>query len=263
MGYSPIKKGRGPYTLYVAKPELEQKYVVENLNRWQCAEYFGISKGTLENLLKFHRVAKDHRPGRLRPGKKPKTEPKALICTDDEFREMRQTMTNREIAAKFGASISAVSARNRRLGIMLSSSETNLRGGRYRRSLMLPEKVCKSSGYRYIFAPENHRAFTGQLGSYVEEHRLIVEVHIGRPLHAEEIVHHINMVKTDNRIENLAVMNCSVHRSVHSYYELVAVYLAGLREERPAPFRFSQLTWWGGEQVMEIDLCKGITTNAV
>ena len=55
-------------------------------------------------------------------------------------------------------------------------------------------------GYVYILSKGHPN---GDRDGYVSEHRLVVEAHIGRILNHEEVVHHINKNRSDNRIENL------------------------------------------------------------
>mgnify|MGYP000491684111 CR=1 FL=1 len=50
---------------------------------------------------------------------------------------------------------------------------------------------------------------------YIPEHRLVMEEHLGRRLRTDEVVHHINHDKTDNRIENLQVMSRAEHIDEH------------------------------------------------
>lgn len=52
---------------------------------------------------------------------------------------------------------------------------------------------------------------------WVLEHRLVVENFIGRLLREEEVVHHINFDKQDNRIENLMIFpNQKAHAAFHT-----------------------------------------------
>lgn len=70
------------------------------------------------------------------------------------------------------------------------------------------------NGYKYIYKPNHPNAING--GIYVAEHRLVLEDKIGRFLTNDEVAHHKNGDKQDNRPENLELMTFSKHSSHHA-----------------------------------------------
>lgn len=83
------------------------------------------------------------------------------------------------------------------------SKNGNWKGGRKK----------NNEGYILIYTP-THLYHDKQ--NYVYEHRLVMEKHLGKTLLPTEVVHHINGIVDDNRIENLMLFsNYGEHIKFH------------------------------------------------
>lgn len=68
----------------------------------------------------------------------------------------------------------------------------------------------KKQGHVLLYKPNHPLNYK----NYVPEHRIVVEKHIKRFLKKEEVVHHINCVKDDNRLKNLFVCSSNSHHNL-------------------------------------------------
>ena len=74
------------------------------------------------------------------------------------------------------------------------------------------EKIVSKGDYNYAVVKDHPSATKN---GYVLHHRIVMENYLGRFLNSNEVVHHINGIKKDNRIENLEVHDLAQHVRSH------------------------------------------------
>lgn len=73
-------------------------------------------------------------------------------------------------------------------------------------------KKTRSDGYVSIYFPDHPKS---NKDGMIMEHDLVMECFIGRWLEDDEVVHHKNKKRNDNRIENLELMTKREHARLH------------------------------------------------
>lgn len=74
------------------------------------------------------------------------------------------------------------------------------------------KKIVSKGHYNYAVVKEHPHATKH---GYVLHHRVVMENNLGRLLNPDEVVHHINGDKKDNRIQNLEVLDSRQHVRMH------------------------------------------------
>lgn len=147
-----------------------------------------------------------------------------------DYNTLRLSQT--EIAARYGTSQKVVWNAMRKLGLVSRKAakrnqrgpaNSSWKGGRVLRAKskrQRGERASFGNGYYYILLPEHPNAGSG---GYVAEHIVEITRYLGRGLKPGEMVHHVNLNKHDNRLENLALTRARQHAIWHLQLEEIAV----------------------------------------
>lgn len=76
------------------------------------------------------------------------------------------------------------------------------------------------NGYRSIYLPDHPRSYkSGNWKGWIYEHVVIAEESIGRYLREDEVVHHLDFNRSNNRSSNLLVLSKSQHSKLHKWLD--------------------------------------------
>lgn len=111
--------------------------------------------------------------------------------------------------------------------------------------------------FGYIYAGEEHD-YLDSRGDKKRQylHIMVAEQKIGRKLNDNEVVHHINLDKEDNRPENLHICDNSTHRRIHQDLEHLAARLMQTGQVDFVP-ELEQYVYVGGSPKLSKDVQGG------
>lgn len=137
--------------------------------------------------------------------------------TDAETASLRQMievdlLTQKQVSMRIGIDPGTIRRWCRRCGIR--TQRTGPRSGD-RHPDWSGGRVVDKDGYVLLYRPGDPHCRSGK--PYALEHRLVMAAFLGRALRAEEVVHHKNGQKQDNRIENLELF---AENGLHLKHEL-------------------------------------------
>jgi len=74
-------------------------------------------------------------------------------------------------------------------------------------------RVVTQAGYAVVYLNAEDKFYPmTRTGGYVMEHRLVMANKLDRCLRKDEIIHHLNGMRQDNRLENLVIVNKHNHQ---------------------------------------------------
>lgn len=125
-------------------------------------------------------------------------------------------LSNDDLSLIFKRSINSIQHKASRLKLLKDKEVKALIWSKIRSG----EKCCNWKGGRkinkkgHVLILKKGHPLADKNG-YVLEHRYVMCEYLGRILRSDEIVHHKNGKKTDNRIENLEILTNAEHTILH------------------------------------------------
>lgn len=200
---------------YLNKEWLEQKYVAEKMSINDIVVKFGYSIGTIHRHLRKHGIRiRTRSEAGIQAGKTGEENSRwsGGVASDPEWLRRKywvEKMTVREMALASGCNEHTIYRHMKHYGVPLGVPPQHMRG-ELSHNWKGGRKISYH-GYVEIYTPDHPSSHM----RYMKEHRLVMEEHLGRILEPNEIVHHVNGIKTDNRIENLRLSTFREHSKKH------------------------------------------------
>jgi len=163
----------------VDKEKLHELYVVEGKPMHQVASEMNLSVGCVYNNLHKYGIP-TRQPHQGMKGKKLSEDAKARISKCHKGK-----VVSKETRAKMSNALK--------------------KGG-------IGHKKKRSDGYISIYFPDHPKSTAD---GFIMEHVLVMECIIGRHLKDDEVVHHKNGIRHDNRKENLQLLTFKEHAAYH------------------------------------------------
>jgi len=205
-----------PKKFNIEKNELYYLYWNKKMTQREIAKKFGVSQRTIANKMKEYNIPT--RNGRRR------TE---YPCTYEDLYDLywNKGLSTSEIAKIAELCDGSVVSLLRRRGIPRRSRSEAAKNyyAKGHRPASWKGGRRYNRGYVLIHRPNHPKA---DRHGYIREHLLVWEEHHKKALPEGWVIHHINGVKDDNRIENLVALP----RKKHGTWTLIKIYQKRIRE---------------------------------
>jgi len=168
----------------VEKDDLVQLYIVQKKTMKEAAKELNVAVGTVFNYIKKYDI-------------KPRTQKEAFLASKEKGWTYPESARKRISKAHKGKTV---------------SEETRMKMSENARIGGIGHKKKRKDGYIAIYFPDHPKS---SKDGHIMEHILVMECLIGRHLKDNEVVHHKNGIRDDNRKENLRLMTFEEHASLH------------------------------------------------